>query len=137
MTLAAIEVRFPDLARRIDGYFKERATNPGPTMSGEIRRLGTLKFLSVGAAATYALGLVFSLIFWLSLDITLLWALGAGLLAGTILAVSMFFIERGLESFMRLSSSWVVGRSVGTLGIIIAGFGVLGEAYQFTTQLVV
>ena len=33
--------------------------------------------------------------------------------------------------------SWVPDRAVGTLGIIIAGFGILGEAYQFTTQLVV
>ena len=49
----------------------------------------------------------------------------------------MFFIQRVFEWFMRLSSGWVVGRSVGTLGIIIAGFGLLGEAYQFTTQLVI
>ena len=33
--------------------------------------------------------------------------------------------------------TWAKGREVGTLGIIIAGFGVLGEAYQFTTQLVI
>lgn len=32
---------------------------------------------------------------------------------------------------------YIEGRTVGTLGLIIAGFGVLGEAYQFTTQLVV
>ena len=35
------------------------------------------------------------------------------------------------------SLKWVKGREIGTLGIIIAGFGVLGEAYQFTTQLVI
>ena len=44
----------------------------------------------------------------------------------------------GLGSvFYRFVHDWVPGRTVGTLGIIIAGFGVLGEAYQFTTQLVV
>ena len=31
---------------------------------------------------------------------------------------------------------WVKGRTVGTLGILIAGLGVCGEAYQFTNQLV-
>ena len=29
------------------------------------------------------------------------------------------------------------GRAVGALGIIIAGFGVLGEAYQFTALMLV
>jgi hypothetical protein len=42
-----------------------------------------------------------------------------------------------LAAVYTISSNWVNGREVGTLGIIIAGFGVLGEAYQFTTQLVV
>ena len=40
-------------------------------------------------------------------------------------------------TIVKFASDFVEGRTVGTLGIIIAGFGVLGEAYQFTTQLVV
>ena len=35
------------------------------------------------------------------------------------------------------ANSWIKDREVGTFGIIIASFGVLGEAYQFTTQLVI
>ena len=43
-------------------------------------------------------------------------------------------VSAGVYKFI---NNWVPGRTVGTLGIIIAGFGVLGEAYQFTTQLVI
>ena len=42
-----------------------------------------------------------------------------------------------LGPLLILAHTYFEGRAVGTLGIIIAGFGVLGEAYQFTTQLVV
>ncbi|MCZ6656507.1 MAG: hypothetical protein O7C67_04370 [Gammaproteobacteria bacterium] len=38
---------------------------------------------------------------------------------------------------MFFAVKFVTNRAVGTLGIIIAGFGVLGEAYQLTTQLMV
>ena len=34
------------------------------------------------------------------------------------------------------SQSFVEGRVVGTLGLVLASLGVLGEAYQFTTQLI-
>ena len=50
--------------------------------------------------------------------------------------VSLYVVEAGYSTIL-LADRWVPGRAVGTLGIIIAGFGVLGEAYQFTTQLVV
>ena len=40
------------------------------------------------------------------------------------------------SSVVKFADSFVEGRAVGTLGIIIAGFGMLGEAYQFTTQLI-
>jgi len=36
-----------------------------------------------------------------------------------------------------LAHTFLEGRTVGTLGLIITDFCVLGEAYQFTTQLVV
>jgi lipopolysaccharide export LptBFGC system permease protein LptF len=50
--------------------------------------------------------------------------------------VSLYVVQAGYST-MLLADRWVPGRAVGTVGIIIAGFGVLGEAYQFTTQLVV
>jgi hypothetical protein len=36
-----------------------------------------------------------------------------------------------MMSLYRFLNHWVPGRTVGTLGIFIAGFGVLGESYQF------
>jgi len=36
-----------------------------------------------------------------------------------------------MMSLYRFLNHWVPGRTVGTLGILIAGFGVLGESYQF------
>ncbi|MCZ6643805.1 MAG: hypothetical protein O7F71_19695 [Gammaproteobacteria bacterium] len=38
--------------------------------------------------------------------------------------------------FVLFAVKFVTNRAVGTLGIIIAGLGVLGEAYQFATQLI-
>ncbi len=46
-------------------------------------------------------------------------------LASVVLGITFFAVK------------FVTNRAVGTLGIIIAGFGVLGEAYQLTTQLMV
>ena len=106
-------------------------------MSDEIRRLGIVRFIGTGIVGIYVIALIFALLIWLSLELSFILSLGIGLLTATVLALGMFFIQRVFEWFMRLSSGWVVGRSVGTLGIIIAGFGLLGEAYQFTTQLVI
>ena len=50
-------------------------------------------------------------------------------------AMSMLDLALGWVAFY--ADRFVKGRAVGTLGIIIAGFGVLGEGYQFTTQLVI
>ena len=49
-------------------------------------------------------------------------------------AMSMLDLALGWVAFF--ADRFVKGRVVGTLGITIAGFGVLGEGYQFTTQLV-
>lgn len=35
-----------------------------------------------------------------------------------------------------VSATWIEDRAVGTMGIVVASLGVLGEAYQFTVQLV-
>lgn len=49
----------------------------------------------------------------------------------------VMFVHLTSLRIVSMADKFVEGRAVGTLGIIIAGFGVLGEAYQFTTQLVV
>ena len=54
-----------------------------------------------------------------------------------LMAVLVFFAWLILLMASFFSTSFVEGRAVGTLGIIIAGCGLLGEAYQFTTQMVV
>jgi hypothetical protein len=58
----------------------------------------------------------------------MLWLFGGMLLLGLHLASN---------SIVRFADAFVEGRAVGTLGIIIAGFGVLGEAYQFTALMLV
>ena len=47
-------------------------------------------------------------------------------------AFGIFLMIIGMLRFYRFVDSWVPSRTIGTLGIIIAGSGVLGEAYQFT-----
>jgi len=54
-----------------------------------------------------------------------------------VIVASFKHISRVGSVVYRFINDWVPGRTVGTLGIIIAGLGVLGEAYQFTTQLVI
>ena len=53
------------------------------------------------------------------------------------LGISVYILLFSITGASAFTQRFVEGRAVGTLGIIIAGFGVLGEAYQFTTQLVV
>lgn len=63
--------------------------------------------------------------------------LGAGLImvGGGLFVMSMLDLALGGIAFF--ADRFVEGRAVGTFGMILAGIGVLGEAYQFTTQLVV
>ena len=46
----------------------------------------------------------------------------------------LFDVSDGLA---KITLNFVEGRAVGTLGIIIAGLGVLGEGYQFTALMLV
>jgi len=119
LTLAAIEVRYPDGARVItrvvafqDKYttlesFTDRWKNSSEFMTFRYKIITLLILVAISMAA--------SLLITLSL---------------IIISIIVFFM-------IRLTNRWVPDRAVGTLGIIIAGFGILGEAYQFTTQLVV
>ncbi len=118
LTMASIEVRYPDkavLISRIVSFqdknttlesFTDRWMNPSEFGSFRYKIIGLLILVAISMAV--------------SSTITL------GLF---ILAFAIFFM-------IRLTNRWVPDRAVGTLGIVIAGLGVLGEAYQFTTQLV-
>ena len=50
-----------------------------------------------------------------------------------IIGITTFFLVVGGTDFAK---RFVAGRAIGTLGILIAGLGLLGELYQFVTQLV-
>ncbi len=54
-----------------------------------------------------------------------------------LLSILVFFGWILMSFASYISISFVEGRAVGTLGIIIAGIGLLGEGYQFATQLLV
>jgi len=58
-----------------------------------------------------------------------LFIVGIGLFTMSMLDLALGWIAFFTDRFVK-------GRAVGTVGIIIAGFGVLGEGYQFATQLV-
>jgi hypothetical protein len=152
ITLAAIEVRFPLMASRINRYLLEEAgyqdllsqkTLTDLMLHPEIPPVGPLSKLTQLQMKTLVISTVsivlmifgFALIsmyqqeHYLPLLITL---------AALILLVPFTYAGiRISNTAYRFINSWVPGRTVGTLGIIIAGFGVLGEAYQFTTQFVV
>lgn len=49
-----------------------------------------------------------------------------------LVGLTVFFIVVGGSDF---AQRFVAGRAIGTLGILIAGLGLLGELYQFLTQL--
>ena len=56
---------------------------------------------------------------------------------GPIIAiVSGFVLGFGLLKVYRFVRQFVPGRTVGTMGLLVAEMGLMGEAYQFTTQLV-
>ena len=161
LTLATIEVRYPGKARAIAQYITDRVTSAQLDEQAfaishpRIWKLMLMDNSDLGFSIPIRLqliGLGFSGIFFLGIismgilsmahgekliatDLYLMvgnLAFGGGIVLGFILPLLMsaygvlFFVDRFVE-----------GRAVGTLGIILAGFGVLGEAYQFTTQLVV
>jgi len=152
LTLAAIEVRFPQVASRINSYLLEEEDYQGrmsqksiveTIFRPEVPPVGPLRKLSPLQMRVFTISM-----------------LGIGCFIFLLVAYSMYqeghylpalmtvvLLIAIIASFKQLSrvgsvvyrfiNDWVPGRTVGTLGIIIAGIGVLGEAYQFTTQLVV
>lgn len=152
LTLALIEVRFPKLAayitrqiERLSGPMQElRSDRPGSDSMME-RSLGTLlsRLLKAGyyvLTAIYIAKLIYPL---LSRGPEAGWLIGlligyviSGVImtvALLVLGVTVFFLVVGGSDFAR---RFVAGRAIGTLGILIAGIGLLGELYQLLTQTI-
>ena len=132
LTLAAIEVRFPKLAARMHQYLVQDQQEFQKQFDyGFLKTLKTSYLVQI----TLILYLLAVLTFAYFED---------NLIGGLVLAVAPLilipFLSFGSTLMLRayiFLTNWVPERSVGTLGLIVAGFGILGEAYQFTTQLVV
>ena len=148
VTLALIELRFPKTAAYLTRQI-ERASMPLQALrSGSDamieRSLATLltRLLTLGyviLSAIYAVTIISRLIDrgfepeWL-IGVFINYLVVAVILtvALVILGLTLFFVVIGGSDFAR---RFVAGRAIGTLGIIIAGLGLLGELYQFLHQI--
>ncbi len=152
LTLALIEVRFPRIAayltrqiERLSAPMRDLRSDRPSSESMMERSLGLLlsRVLWSGyfvLTAVYAAKLIYQLIDrgletgWL---IALLMSyIISGIImtiALLVLGLSMYFLVVGGSDF---ASRFVTGRAIGTLGILIAGIGLLGELYQLLTQII-
>jgi len=152
LALALIEVRFPRVAEsltrqieRLSMPFEELRSGQSGRESVMERSLETLlsRVLKTGfyvLSAFYGAVLIYQL---LSRTPDLNWLIGFAIgylvsavvitIALVILGLTVFFLVVGGSDFAR---RFVAGRAIGTLGILIAGLGLLGELYQLLTQLV-
>lgn len=117
LSLAALEVRFPKRARLVAKALKFQ--DERTTIESYIHRW---KSSTAYTSFRYKVILLVVLIL-ISLVV--------------VPFITLLILISGITIFLmiRLTNRWVPERAVGTLGIIIAGFGVLGEGYQFTAQL--
>lgn len=117
LTLAAIELRYPAQARIITRVvaFQDRNT----TIESFTNRW---RNSSDFPTFRYRIGLLVVL-----LAISTIVALS--------ITLSLIIFSTVVFLMIRLTNRWVPDRAVGTLGIIIASVGVLGDGYQFTAQL--
>lgn len=149
LCLAAIEVRFPNTALQIQTYFENELNE----MERIVKRQGI--FESIKEYMKFASDKYFTktrYIMWLSIVLFsyliaicfIIWRhfiindisesiisfiiLNLSFISPIILFIAALFLNRFILY-------WVPDRSVGTLGILIAGMGVLGESYQFTTLM--
>ncbi len=152
LTLALIEVRFPKVAayftrqiERLSVPMQELRSGQSGSDSTMERSLGALlsRMLKTGfyiLTAIYGAKLIYQL---LTLGPEPGWLVGmffgyviSGIImtvALVVIGVTIFFLVVGGSDFAR---RFVAGRAIGTLGILIAGLGLLGELYQLLTQLV-
>ena len=139
-SLAMIEIRFPALALSIIGFMNSYSED-SELVSVKVKWDKTLfrGFLLSTVLGAVMLFLAFvprALGVFLGDDegILLLALVGSFLVYGAVYILVIILLMRGL---ITMANRWVEGRAIGTLGLTIAGFGVLGEAYQFTVQLVI
>ena len=162
LILATIEVRFPEVAARISQFIKHEWANfvevkeilPQPPFREDYSNMLSWMndYLDYWRATTsvtiqsliFFIGfilvpmLIVSTIMFPSITGMQLVEMIFGVLVEFAAGVTPWVFPIVVISVsLWASAKWVEEREVGTLGIIIAGFGVLGEAYQFTTQLVV
>ncbi|XOV89734.1 MAG: hypothetical protein ACFHX7_07580 [Pseudomonadota bacterium] len=154
LLLALIEVRFPRAAASLTRQIARlaapmealRSDEPFDRTAPIERSLGLLLRRVIHAGF-----LLLTLFFLLQMGIGLLqgeagvgWLLGfliGYLIAGIIMTV-MLVVVCVVTYFLVISSSdfaqrFVAGHAIGTLGILIAGLGLLGEVYQLLTQMMV
>lgn len=160
LALAMIEVRFPQTAQRMTQLFVKLAEP-----LSQVRETGgdtTLMAHNLGALLSMLIRLALTglfIVLVLRFVTTLAHSLFTGQASGEVILVnavstfvslivlsvlfsvaisiaviSMFFVVTGASDF---SQRFVQGRAVGTMGILIAGLGVLGEGYQLIVQLLV
>lgn len=152
LTLALIEVRFPRLAarltqqiERLSAPMRDLQSDQSSSESMMERSLGLLlsRLLRFGyyiLTAIYVLKMIYDLLErgpesnWLvGLLISYIIAGVVMTIALLVLGLTMYFLVVGGSEFAR---RFVAGRAIGTLGILIAGVGLLGELYQVLTQIV-
>lgn len=152
LALALIEVRFPEVAayltRRIEWLsvpMQELRSGQSGNETTFERSLGALlsRLLKTGfyiLTAIYSAKLIYQLLNHGPEPGWLVGMLFSYVTSGIIMTVALvvlglatFFLVVGGSDFAR---RFVAGRAIGTLGILIAGLGLLGELYQFLTQLV-
>jgi hypothetical protein len=152
LTLAAIEMRFPVVASRINTYLLAEEGYQALLsqksifdllLHPEVPPVGPLSKLSRLQMRSLVISIAGTIVFVFLLEAHNLFQQGYYLpsfITVVVLVLMVPFTYAGIwvsNGLYKFINNWVPGRTVGTLGIIIAAFGVLGEAYQFTTQLVV
>lgn len=152
LTLALIEVRFPKVAAYLTRQIERLSVPMQELRSGQSgsesimeRSLGALlsRVLKTGfciLTAIFGVKLIYQLFSrgpepgWL-LGMFFSYVVSTIIMtvALVLLGLTVFFLVIGGSEFAR---RFVAGRAIGTLGVLIAALGLLGEFYQLLTQLI-
>lgn len=152
LTLALIEVRFPRLAayltqqiEQLSAPMRDLRSDQSSSESIMERSLGLLlsRVLRTGyyiLTAIYTAKLIYQLLVRGPETSWLIGLLISYIISGVIMTIAllvlgltMYFLVVGGSDFAR---RFVAGRAIGTLGVLIAGIGLLGELYQLLTQII-
>ncbi len=152
LALALIELRFPKVAASLTRQIERLSVPMQELRSGQSgsdstmeRSLGALlsRMLKTGfyfLTAIYGANLIYQLLtlgpepdLLVGMFFSYVVSVIIMTVALVLIGVTIFFLVVGGSDFAR---RFVAGRAIGTLGILIAGLGLLGELYQLLTQLV-